>query len=461
MNLKLVVASMSILGLVSCPVLAASKHKHHHRVAKQVSQVEATEYKDMGALPAVQACTISQSAMIMDDMSQNIGRSMPSPCNPGWFNRVQLSGGINVDLGKFGNRNQNFMGENYQRLSLNDVYLNMAANINDWTKGFASISYNTATIVDPIEASTPTFHAAEYDAAYSNNVSDGSTSTMQIEQAYMTFGNFEVSPIFVQIGKQFQDYGRYTIHPITENITQVLTQTLATSAKVGFLAGGFNGSLAVFDDQIAKVGQTNKPTDYVLALGYNMPSDQFGLNIGAAYIYDLMGVNNVAWSVNQFNAFNAGPGFNSRIGAAAAYADMNSGPFVLGLRYTTAVQRFNVADLPKNGVADLTSSGTDLNNSPTTDATGAKPYAASIQAGYGFEGWSRNQNVYAGYQMSRQAAGLNVPRSRYLVGYGIDLMGKNTNVGIEWDRDMAYSVSNGGTGRNGNLVSIRTAVQFG
>lgn len=459
MNLKLVVASMSILGLVSCPVLAAAKHKHHHRAARQVSQVEATEYKD--AMPAVQACTISQSAMIMDDMSQNIGRSMPSPCNPGWFNRVQLSGGINVDLGKFGNRNQNFMGENYQRFSLNDAYLNLAANINDWTKAFASISYNTATINDPIANSTPSFHAAEYDAAYSNNVSGDSTNTLQIEQAYATFGNFEMSPIFVQVGKQFQDYGRYNIHPITENITQVMTQTLATSGKVGFLAGGFNGSLAVFDDQIAKVGQTNNPTDYVLALGYNMPSDQFGLNVGAAYIYDMMGVNNVAYSVNQFNNFNTGAGFRSRTGGAAAYADMNTGPFVLGLRYTTAVQRFNVNDLPKNGIADLTQTGSATGNAPNANATGAKPYSASIQGGYGFEGWNRNQNVYVGYQMSRESAGLNVPRSRYLVGYGIDLMGKNTNVGIEWDRDMAYSVSNGGTGRNGNLVSLRSSVQFG
>ena len=100
MNLKLVVASMSVLGLVSCPVFAdttTTKHKHHHKVMKH--QVVEREYKDRDFkdMPEV-ACTISQASVVMDGMTQNMGRSLPNPCNPGWFNRVQVSGGVNVDL---------------------------------------------------------------------------------------------------------------------------------------------------------------------------------------------------------------------------------------------------------------------------------------------------------------------------------------------------------------------------
>src|SRR3990167_8393541 len=115
------------------------------------------DYKDMA--PAPEVCMISASSMTMNFMSQNMDRSMPNPCNPGWFNRVQFSGGINVDLGKFGNRNANYMGENYQRFSLNDAYLNVAAIVSDWAKAFASISYNTATINDPSGALNAPFVA--------------------------------------------------------------------------------------------------------------------------------------------------------------------------------------------------------------------------------------------------------------------------------------------------------------
>src|SRR5476651_2316299 len=98
MNLKLVVASMSVLGLVTCPAFAAhhSKHKMKHKVAAH------RDYKDMGSLPvqAEPVCIISQNTVIMDGMTQSYGRSMPNPCNPGWYNRIQMSGGVNVDLGK-------------------------------------------------------------------------------------------------------------------------------------------------------------------------------------------------------------------------------------------------------------------------------------------------------------------------------------------------------------------------
>ncbi len=455
MKLKLVVASMSVLGLVSCPVFAGhmSKHKHHQKVVKQMEAThDYKDYKDMG--PAAEVCMISASSMTMNEMSQNMGRSMPNPCNPGWFNRIQFSGGLNVDLGKFGNRNANYMGENYQRFSLNDAYLNVAASVNDWAKAFASISYNTATIHDP-NVGFGNSAVAEYSSAYSNNVVSGGSSTVQLEQAYATFGNFDMSPFFLQVGKQFQDFSRYEIHPITRSLTQVLSETLATSLEGGFIANGFNGTLFAFDDPLAKVGQTNNPTNYGLALGYNQPSDQLGWDIGGAYLYNLIGVNDVAYAVNQNNIIagtgNGNGGYNTRVAGTAWYADVNSGPFTLGARYTAALQRFNQTDLGKNG------------NNPAiaTSNTGAKPWAAGIQAGYGFDAWGKDQNIYVGYQAARETAGMLTPEARWVLGYGIEMFGKNTNLGIEWDRDLAYSQSNGGTGNNTNLVSVRSSVKFG
>lgn len=463
MKLKLVVASMSVLGLVSCPVFAATttKHKTHHKVhhktvVKHQTQTVAAhpDYKDMGSIQApVEVCTISHNSMILDEMTQNVGRSMPNPCNPGWFNRVQFSGGVNVDVGKWGNRNANIMGQNYQRLALNDAYLNVSATINDWAKAFASLSYSDPTTnVNP--GTYKLWGAAEYNAAYANNIAGSAANLVQLEQAYATLGNFDVSPIFVQVGKQFQDFGRYEIHPITESMTQVMSKTLATSIKIGFIANGFHGSLFAFDDPINKFGTSSTPTNYGAALGYDQMSDQLGWDVGAGYLYNIIGVNDVAYNVVNFTGTN---GYNSRVGGYALYGDVNSGPFTVGARYVAA-NRFNVNDLPKNGVADLT--GGTIAGTPIAGATGAKPWAAGIQAGYGFNVWDKNQNVYLGYQTSREAAGLNLPKNRWLAGYNID-MWKNTNFGIEWDHDIAYNGANGGAGTNSDLVSLRAGVKFG
>jgi hypothetical protein len=474
MNLKLVVLSMSVLGLVSCPTFAAStnskhnKHRHHRMMkhAKDVQAVEHRDYKDMGALPVVEAaCTVSQASIILDSTTQSMGRAMPNPCNPGWFNRIQFSGGLNVDVGKWGSRDQGYMGENVRRLSLNDAYLNMAATVNDWVKAFASISYNTATTV-----ANPFYNAAgnivptgEYSAAYSANINSQNTTTaLQLEQGYVTLANFDQSPIFVQVGKQFQDFSRYEIHPITRSMTQVLSETLATSGKIGFIVPmGLHGSVYVFDDPVNKIGQSSTPTNYGASLGFDQFSDQLGWGVGIAYLYNMIGANDTAYSVQNFTN---GTGYNSRVGGVALYGDVNSGPFTLAARYTTALSKFSVLDLPKHGVADYVGRTVVPGATGTTTliagSTGAKPWAAGIQAGYSFDAWSRSQNIYLGYQASHEAAGLNLPKNRWLVGYGVDAY-KYTTVGAEWAYDSAYNAANGGNNKNSNVFSIRVGTKFG
>jgi hypothetical protein len=480
MKLKLVVATMGIMGLVS-PVLAATTsnvdqtsdqtanqtqtshpttssvkvHKHHtvRRHVVVVKPIVYKEYKD--AVAPAPVCTIRHSTALMIDMTQNMGRALPSACAPGWFNRIAFSGGINVDIGKWGNRNADLMGENYQRFSINDAYLNVTANINDWAKAFASLSYNTATINDPSNITNVTAlnHVAEYSSAYSNNVTNGGSSQIQLEQAFMTFGNFDWSPIYLQIGKQFQDFSRYEIHPITRSLTQVMSETLATSGKIGFIVPmGITGSVYVFDDPIGQNGSTSTPTNYGVSLGIDRPNDAFGWDLGAAYMYNLIGVNDIAYNVNQFNLAQLTSGYHSRVGGLAAYGDISSGPFNLGARWTQALQRFNVNDLPKNGIAAVV---------PGTGATpAAKPWALGVQASYGFDYyWNVNQNVYIGYQATNEAGGLQLPKYRWLLGYGVDVW-KNVSFGLEWDHDRAYSTSRGGSGNTTNLVSLRAGVEF-
>src|SRR3990167_3636899 len=448
MKLKLVVLSMSILGLVSCPTYAAMNAKQKKQ-QKMQPQTETREYKDMSDV-----CTVSRTSMTLDAMTQNMGRAMPNPCNPGWFNRIQFSGGVNVDFGKFGSRNANIMGENYQVVSLNDAYLNVAATVNDWTKAFASLSYsNPTTNANP--ATFNQFGAAEYSAAYANNIFGRAVNTLQLEQAFATFGNFDVYPVFVQVGRQYQDFGRYVTHPIERSVTQSKTETLATSAKVGFIVPmGFNGSIYVFNDPLRKASALNTSTNGGVSLGYDQPSDQLGWDIGAAYLYNFVGVNDIAYSVVNFTGTN---NYNKRIGGYAIYADVNSGPFMLGARYAASAGRFSPVDLPKNGVADLT--GGTIAGSTPSGATGARPWGVGVQAAYSFEGYSKNQKVYVGYQGTSEAAGLNLPDNRWLIGYGIDVW-KNTNLAAEWDYDKAYGTSNGGSGRNTNLVSLRLATQY-
>src|SRR5579872_6615730 len=102
MKLRLVVASLAALALVSTSSSVFATSKKHHKKHHEMAQEEHHEYKDYKGMENVPVCTITQTAMIMDETTQSIGRSMPNPCNPRWYDRIQVSGGINVDVGKFG-----------------------------------------------------------------------------------------------------------------------------------------------------------------------------------------------------------------------------------------------------------------------------------------------------------------------------------------------------------------------
>jgi hypothetical protein len=377
--------------------------------------------------------------MIYDMMSQNTGRAKALP---DWFNRISIAGGLNTDL-HWGNRSMGYMGENIARISVNDFYLNTTANVNDWVKAFGSLSFNNASgqfanAANPTTGTGLLTQTIPMPGQYSTAYPPG----FNVEQAYLTFANYDEYPVFFQIGKQFTDFGRYQIHPLEYTLAQVLSESLQTSAKLGFITqSGFHGDIYSFDNPVRQVSNTHTKPVYGAALGYDQINDQLGFDVGVGYMSQMTGVNAVANSV--FNGT-----YTHTVGAVNVYGDVNSGPFSIGARYTSAIQHFSPADLSTQlGIYNGTVSG-------------ARPWAADITAGYGFNGWNHNQNVYVGYQTSNNAVNLFIPKNRWLVGYGIEAW-KYTDLGLEVGHDTAYSSGNGGSGENSNTIGARASVKFG
>lgn len=476
MKLKLVVASMSLVGLIGSQAHAATqtstttKQTHSHKVMHQ--QDAAPLYKGERIYKG------EEIAPVLND----------------WYHRIAIDGGVNFDA-KWGNRRMGYEGENNQRLSVNDVHLNVTATVNDWVKAFASLSYdNTSRQLtgsnggpNPL-ATTNAPKPGVYD-----NIKDNIGGVV-LEQGYIKFANLTEMPLYLTVGKQFVDFGKYNLHPITQPLTQVISETLRNAATIGFNTMamgpvGIFGSAYVFDSPykqqmpaVIAAGGTvpgtpipatsltpavtgssqghGKPI-YGLRLGIGQENDAFTWDLSADYLYNMIGVEGVAYGVGIFNGSNTaanvgnngvatGGTYKNRVGGFAINGDLKTGPFDVELRYVTALQTFSPFDLTKNVVA----------TTAITGATGAKPWAAGINAGYAFTAWEKGQDVFLGYQRSQNSVNLYLPQSRWVAGYGMDVM-KNTNVAIELDHDIDYSISNGGTGTNNNQIGLRVGVRFG
>jgi hypothetical protein len=379
---------------------------------------------------------------------------------------------------------------------LNDVHLNVTALVNDWVKAFAALSYDNASraLTGASGGPNPLFAVALPKPGNYDNIKD-SIGGVNIEQGYIRFANAAQSPFYLTLGKQFVDFGKYNLHPLTRPLTQVVSETLRNAATIGFnttmmsSAVGVFGSAYVFDSPykqqmpavIASGGTvpgtpfaTTSTTPLVTGSSQGHPKPVYGLRLGigqtneslewdlsADYIYNMIGVEGVAYGVGIFNGSNTaanvgnngaatGGTFENRVGGFALNGDLKTGPFGVELRYVTALQTFSPFDLTKNTVATTAING----------ASGAKPWAVGINAGYAFSAWEKSQGVFIGYQASGNAVNLYLPKSRWVAGYGVDVM-KNTNVGLELDHDIDYSVSKGGTGNSNNQVGLRVAVRFG
>lgn len=464
LNLKLVAASMSMLGLISCPTFANSQDQHnmkHHRMSAQ----EHENYKDEGAvgykgegLIAPICPNISMYTLLTDSMSQNVGRAKPTvDCDK----PIQIAGGINFDT-LWGNRHRGYQGETFERFALNDAYINFTGNVNSWVKAFIELSYTNIEEEPLFEEDDDDTKLGIYSHAYSEH--------LDLQQGVIIVGAPERYPLFLRLGKQFLDFGRYQIHPMTRSFTQVMTETLQTSVELSFISGwdgmALHGSLFAFENPMSKhdvddededefendeLGKTN----YGGQIGLGVINDQFGWDVGVGYIYDFTGVNDVAYAVTLFNSgFIDGEGsYEDRVDAATIYGMINSGPFSLSAHYVSALQHFNSEDLSSPD-------DEDDEDHDDEDNGGAKPWSADITAAYGFNAFEKSQNVYVGYQVSGDAVNLLLPRSRWLVGYGIDVL-KNTNVGFELSHDQDYSEDDGGTGDGSFRGILRVGVKFG
>ncbi len=459
MKLKCIVTSMILSGVISSPTFAGNDDMP---VGGLKGEVFATPCPNL-----------SVYSPMMDAMSQTVRRAKPTV---GCGKPIQLAGGINFDT-QFGNVNQGFMGENNSRFTVNDAYLDVTGNMNPWVSAFMELSYNSIqdTALNTVSFEQFPFnnHVVSMPGIYSEAYT---LHALDLQQGYITLGNPELFPIFLKIGKQFQDFGRYTIHPITRSMTQVMTESLQTSAELSFISmwnnASLHGSIFTFQNQIPEMDigdvtpfflpivSNHGNTNFGAQLGMGQVSTQLGWDIGVGYINDMMGINDIAYATAFIKNTLAGDAdgqvmntnqsfYHERVSGLTAYGMVNSGPFSLSAHYVTALQSFNDLDVSAS-----------LNEMTDDFLEGAQPWAADLQVAYGFNYFHRAQNLYLGYQQSGDAVALFIPERRWIAGYGIDVL-KNTNIGVEYSNDRAYSIAEGGNDENSNRVALRIGVMFG
>lgn len=288
----------------------------------------------------------------------------------------------------------------------------------DWMLGFIELTYDSSSPLNSVYTSTSNYTVAN--------------SRVLVNKAFMTFGDFQVSPFYATIGQYYVPFGAYSSVMISDPLTKLLTRTKGRAFLVGMdqqSPDAIYASAYIFrgDSHAASVDKINNGG---INLGYKFALDKFSGNMGAGVIGNIAdsGGMQVGTGFQNFEQIvHRVPGYNAR-----GNFDYN-GKIDVIMEYVGASTSFNPNDMSFNN-------------------HGAKPWAIDGEAAYSFpilDG--KPSSVAFEYTASGQALAMGIPLNRYGLAFNTSLV-RNTLEAIEFRRDREYAASAVANGA-GDVVS--------
>jgi hypothetical protein len=460
MKLKTVMASLLALGL-SGPVMAAP-------------YMMDTSYQ-----LDVMRDQMNKVDMILD---QNQPGGFDQPC--GWTCRINLSGWINTDAylanrpPVFLNFNPNFDVTDIAApgnflllpttgrasdLLLNNANLFVDARVNNWVTAMMSLVYSSLT---GVPGSTGPYNIANslfvYHPIHRTN----------LDTAYATIGNFQVSPVYFRVGKAYAPFGQYDPYAFvqSENPTQLFTEINETLAQLGFiLPNGFYGSAYTFagNPKLNDGGSTRRIQNGGVDLGYGRQMCNGRVNVDAGWLANIADSNFLSsYYLNSLIEGTNVPGLpNQKTPAWDVNADLTFGPFDVNGHYISTTR--NLAN-------PLFLSGNSSPGEPiltATPATLGKPTVWGVEAGLTFPVMAHQSRLALGWQQTTHLATF-LPKKRVYADYMVN-MAKWFDLGIAVFQDRDYSLGEGklidtgttvihpgATGNKSTVGQLRASIKF-
>lgn len=461
MKLKTIVASLVALGL-SGPVLAAQSY-----------------YVDTSYQLDVLRDQVNKLDIVLD---QNQPGGFDQPC--GWTCRINVSGWINTDAyianrpPVFWNFNPLFNNgllidpDNFALLPtsgrasdllINNANLFIDARVNNWVTAMVSLIYTSLTGVPD---STGPYNISNSLFVYTP------VNRTNLDTAYATIGNFQASPVYFRVGKEYVPFGQYDPYAFvqSENPTQLISAINQTTAQLGFVVpSGLYGSVYTFagNPKLSDGGSTRRIQNGGIDLGYVWKVFNSRLNVDAGYIGNIADSNFLSsFYLNQIIEGTEVPGLpNQKTPAWNVNADIQFGPFDANGHYIATTR-----DLANPIFLSGTTTPTGFQD--VDPAFLGKPDVWGLEAGLTFPVAAHQSRLAIGWQQTTHLATF-LPRKRFYIDYLVNVAkwfdiglavfqdrDYNVGEGALLDADTADIVHLGATGNKSTAGQLRASIKF-
>lgn len=337
------------------------------------STTDAADISDTNAattFPATQPALRQQMLQLQTRVSNLENQKKKEGVHTQFSDRVSLSGGINVQAA-FSRKSSpsSFTGPGNQTANLNTAYLNFNAILMPWIKSFFSLTY------EPSGVTTTT---------------GGAFTAPEVEQAYLQFWGEKNSHFHLDVGKQYVPFGVYNRYPVTDSLTQSLSEVNKVAAVAGAHYSPFFASLYAFNAQGSLNGFGVTGREQLMNGGAEVGVLKLSKKLG--YEASLGYLNNMAETRFIYGVIKS---TNELVGALAGHFSFNIHNFGFISNMVCPTRAFSSKDITYNG-------------------KGAKPLAYEAEINYVFK--IRNHPLVPafGYEQSSQALFLSLAKYRYV-----------------------------------------------
>ena len=285
-----------------------------------------------------------------------------------------------------------------------------------------------------------------------------------LERGFLTIGNLAKFPLYATMGQFYVPFGQYSSSMISDPFTKILGRTKARALELAFSKqfndeNNLNLSTFAFRGPSRTSIDNNGLRNYGANAEYIFTKPKWNIDIAGSYIRsiaDSIGMqHNNNDGTNNFEGFatNNNTEILNPVSGLDARGTLSIEAFSVTGEYVTASRSFSQTVLSFNG-------------------QGAKPSAFHVEADYKFNVLEKPSAVIIGYDQSKDALGLLIPKKRYIATVSASIW-KYTIESLEFRHDIDYSATDvaqgqsglgfnpiNGTGKSGNTITLQVGLYF-
>lgn len=313
--------------------------------------------------------------------------------------------------------NSPYMNNSSGDIDLGTAELDVAIALNEWVEGLISVGYD-------------------------NSVSAGSAqrlanSNFYLNKGFVNVGNLDKTPFYATAGQIYVPFGRYSSSMVSSNLPLLLGRTKARPFIFGYKNPHGPGLYAAV---YGFRSDTNLGRSGVGGVNAGLTFEKYKHvgEIGVSFISNIADSNGMQSNGSApgtvfggFSSLTNGNEMIKKVPGFDAHFNWSRDAFNVTAEWVTATERFRTMDLSFNG-------------------RGAKPQAANIEGAYTFTAFEKPASVGVGYQWSKEALALRLPRQRINGVFNISIW-PNTVQSIEYRHDIDYKTNQFANGANSTL----------